>query len=114
MKPIEFALLHRICVLSPLMCACQHCNINLFHFIEHTEVADEFITSKNPHVTWFFIIKPRHPSRLKKQVWVEKARSGTSGHMRKHAYYTVTLSERLKVYCRVYCYAVKTNSRVVR
>jgi len=30
MKPIEHVLLHPICVLSHLMCACKHFNIKLF------------------------------------------------------------------------------------
>jgi len=29
MKPVEHVLLHPLCVLSHLMCACQHCNIKL-------------------------------------------------------------------------------------
>jgi len=29
MKPIERVLLHPICVLSHLMCACKHCSIKL-------------------------------------------------------------------------------------
>jgi len=29
MKPIEHILLHLICVLSFLMCACKHCNTKL-------------------------------------------------------------------------------------
>jgi len=29
MKPIEYVLLHPICVLSHVMCACKHCNIQL-------------------------------------------------------------------------------------
>jgi len=29
MKPIEHVLLHPICVLSHLMCACKHCNVKL-------------------------------------------------------------------------------------
>jgi len=65
MKPIEHVLFHPICVLSHLMSACKHCNIKLSLYIEHIEVADEFITSKNPDLTRFFIIKPRHPGRLK-------------------------------------------------
>jgi len=28
-KPIEHVLLHPICVLSHLMCACKHCNVKL-------------------------------------------------------------------------------------
>jgi len=27
MKPIEHVVLHPICVLSYLMCACKHCNV---------------------------------------------------------------------------------------
>jgi len=40
MKPIEHVLLHPLCVLSHLMCACKF--------------ADEFITSKNIDLTRFF------------------------------------------------------------
>jgi len=29
MKSIEHVLLHHICVLSHLMCACKHCNVKL-------------------------------------------------------------------------------------
>jgi len=29
MKPIEHVLLHPICVLSQLMCACKRCNVKL-------------------------------------------------------------------------------------
>jgi len=36
------------------------------YIIEHIEVADEFITSKNTHLTRFFIIKSRNTDRLKK------------------------------------------------
>ena len=58
MKPIEHVLLHPICALSHLMCACKHCNVklSLYYSIEHIEVADEFITSKNTDITRFFII----------------------------------------------------------
>jgi len=48
-------------------------------FIEHIEVADEFITSKNTDFTRFFIIEPRHTGRLKKQIWVEKTLSRSPG-----------------------------------
>jgi len=44
MKPIEHVLLHPICVLFHLMCACKHCNVKLSLY--YIEVADEFITSK--------------------------------------------------------------------
>jgi len=47
------------------------------YIIEHIEVADYFITSKNPDLTRFFVIKTRHPGRLKKQIWVEKNAEGT-------------------------------------
>jgi len=61
---------------------CKHCNIKFI--IERIEVADEFVTSENPDLTRVFIIKPRHPGRLKKQTWVEKNRSGSPGHIRKN------------------------------
>jgi len=36
MKPIEHVLLHQICVLSQLMCACKHCNVKLYlHYWTH-------------------------------------------------------------------------------
>jgi len=49
------------------MCACKHCSIKLSYITEQIEVADEFITSRIPELMRFFIIKPRHPGRLKKQ-----------------------------------------------
>ena len=55
-KPIEHVLLHRICILSHLKCACKHSNENLYT-IEHIEVVDEVITSENTDLTGFFIIK---------------------------------------------------------
>jgi len=74
MKPIEHVLLHPICVRSHLMWACKHYSITII--IEHIEVADEFITSENPDITRDFIIKPRHPGRLKRQTWMEKTLNG--------------------------------------
>ena len=52
--------------------------------IENTEVADKFITSKNPGAMWFFIIKPRNTGRLKKRrsVWI-KPPVGAHRHTRK-------------------------------
>jgi len=38
-------------------------------------VTGEFITSKNPDAMSFFIIKPRHPGRLKKADLCGKKRS---------------------------------------
>jgi len=46
MKPIEHFLLHLICVRHQLMRACKQRNAKLSLFIEHIEVADEFITSQ--------------------------------------------------------------------
>jgi len=58
------------------------------YIIQHIEVADEFITSKNTDCMRFFIVKSRHAGRLtKKQIWVERTLSGSHGHMRQNAYY---------------------------
>jgi len=72
MKAIEHILVHPIRVLS-------HLKI-YFYIIAHIEVADEFITSKNTDLTGFFIIKPRHLGRLKKQIWVDSGSPGSPGH----------------------------------
>jgi len=67
---------------------CVHANNCYLHIIEHIEVAHEFITSKNPDLTRFFMVKARHPGRLKKQIWVERNAVGAlHGHMRKNACY---------------------------
>ena len=61
MKSIEHVLLHPTYVLYHLMGACKHCNVKSYlYIIEHIEVADEFITSKNTDFTRFFIIIPRY------------------------------------------------------
>ena len=52
------------------------------------------MTSKNPELTRFFIIKRRHQVDKKTDLG-GKIRSGSLGHMRKKAYYTETSSERL-------------------
>jgi len=57
------------------------------YIIEQIEDADEFVTSKNTYFTRFFIIKPRHTGRRKKQIWVEKTLSGSPGHMRQNSCY---------------------------
>jgi len=44
---------------------CAHANTCYLYIIEHIEVDDEFITLKNPDFTRFFVIKARHPGRLK-------------------------------------------------
>jgi len=59
----------------------------VFYIIENTEVTGEFITSKNPDAMSFFIIKPRHPGRLKKADLGGKPRSASpDGHVRKNGY----------------------------
>jgi len=57
------------------------------------------ITSKNRDLTQFFIIKPRHPGRLKSRSGWKKLSVGalvTCGKMPT----TVTSNEYLKIYCR--------------
>jgi len=68
------------------MCACKHVQCYIY-IIERIEVADETITSKNPDLKRFIILKPRHAGRLKNQFCVEKPRKGNLGYMRLNAYY---------------------------
>ena len=75
-KPAEHALLHPICVLSHLMCACKHCNVKLSLYYWGHWSCWWIYQFKKLDLTRFFIIKPRHPGRLKKQNWVEKPRTG--------------------------------------
>jgi len=113
MKPIEHVLLHRICVRSHLMCALNTANakLSLYCIIEHIEVADEFITSKNVDFTRFFIIKPRHTGQLKKQIWVEKTLSGSPSNMRQNACYR-NLRRTFEDLLPCYCYAIKIKGRL--
>jgi len=106
-EPTEHVLLHPICVLSHLMCACKHCNKPYHYIIEHIEISDEFITSKQPDLTLFFITQPRHLGRLKSRYRWKKL-SGSPGHMRQNAT-AVTWSEHLKIYCRVIVTQKKTR-----
>jgi len=70
---------------------------------------------KNTDLTRFFIIKPRHPGRLKKQIWVEKTCSGRPGHMRKNAYCRrPNLKWTFEDLLPCHCYAIKINSRTIR
>jgi len=46
-----------------------------------------------------FVIKLRHPDRLKKQIWVKNPAVGALVTCGKTPT-TVTLNERLKIYCR--------------
>jgi len=91
---------HPMRVLSHLMCACKHCNVKYLYIIEHIEVADEFIISKNTDFTRFFIIKPRHTSRLKSWSGWKKPSVGALVACGKKPT-TVTWSDHLKIYCRV-------------
>jgi len=63
MKPTEHVLLHSICVLSHLKSACKHL-LSLYYW---THWSCWWIYHfKKKHLTRFFIIKARHPGRLKK------------------------------------------------
>ena len=111
MKPIEHVLLIRYAYFFTWYAhvACKHCNVKasvyyrthwscwwVYHFKKHRFHA-------------IFIIKPRHTGRLIKQIWVEKPLVGAPVTCGKTPA-TVTWSENLKIYCRVYCYAIKTKS----
>jgi len=65
MKPIEHVLLHPICILSHLMCACKHCNIKLSLYYWTNWSCWWIYHFKKPRFKAFFIIKPWHPGRLK-------------------------------------------------
>jgi len=69
-KPIEHVLLHLICVRSHLMCACKHWNIklglSLYYWTHWSCWWMRHFKKARFTVTRFFIIKPRHPGRLKK------------------------------------------------
>jgi len=99
MKPIEHVLLHPICVLSHLMCARKHFNVNYLDITEHIEVVDEFITSKIADITWFFIITKTHRS-TKKRIWMEKPSVRALVPCAK-TFTPITWSEHLKIYCPV-------------
>ena len=60
-------------------------NVRMLYILEHTEVADEFITENNPDLTRFFIIKST-PRSTKTADLVGKPRSRSPGHMWKNAY----------------------------
>jgi len=65
MKPIEHVLLHPICILSHLMCACKHCNVNLpLYYWTHWSCWWIY-HFQNTDSTRFFITKPRHSGRQK-------------------------------------------------
>ena len=107
-KPIAHVLLHRICVVSHLICACKHCNIELssYDWTHWSYCPDEYITSKTRLI---FMIKPRHPGRLKKHILMEKTRSGSPGQMQKNACYC-NLKWTFEDLLPCYCYAIKINT----
>jgi len=60
---------------------------------------------KNTDLTRFFMIKPRHPGRLKKQIWVEKTLSESPDNLRQNAYcrnLKWTYEDLLSWYCYIY------------
>jgi len=78
----------------------EHANTEIksyLYIIEHIEVLDEFLSSKNPDLTRFFMIKSRRPCRLKKQIWVKKSAVGALVTRAKTPN-TVTWSECLRIY----------------
>jgi len=75
---------------------CAHENTviqSYLYIIEHIEVADEFITSKNADLTRFFTINLTHPDRLKNRPGWKKPSVGAlvSGHMRQNAHVGLSL-----------------------
>jgi len=61
MKPIEHVLLHPICVISPLMCACKRCNIKLSsYYWTHWSCWWIYYFKKKTQLPLFFIFRPRH------------------------------------------------------
>ena len=77
MKAIEHVLLHPICVLSHLMCACKHCNIKLsLYYWTHWSCWWICHLKKRRIREIFDMTRPRHQGRLKKQIWVKKLSVG--------------------------------------
>jgi len=113
MKPIEHVLLHPICLLSHLICACKYRNAKLsLYYWTHWSFWRIF-HFKNTDLTRFFIIKPRHPGRLiNRSGWTKKL-IGSPAHMRENAYYR-NLKWTIKGLLPCYCYAIKTKSTTIR
>ena len=66
-----------MCTFSSDVCMPNTCYL---YIIEHIEVADKFISSKNRFTAIFHnYSNARHPGQLKKQIWVEKTSSGNQG-----------------------------------
>ena len=112
LKPIEHFLVHPIFIFSHMMCAWKHSNIKLSLYYWTHWSCWWICLFKIPR--WFFIIKLRHLSPLKKVNLGAKKRSGRpAGHMRKNAYYSNLkwTFENLLPCC---CYAMKINSKSIR
>ena len=91
-----------ICVLFHLISACKHCNVKAsVYYRKHWSCIWVYHFKKH-RFHEIFIIKPRHTGRLIKQIWVEKPLVGAPVTCGKTPT-TVTWSEHLKIYCRVYC-----------
>jgi len=81
MKSTEHALLHPICVLSHLMCVCIHCNKKLYLYY-WTHWSCWWIYHFKTH-RFNAIFHKDTQSTKKRQIWVEKPRSGSPA--RSHA-----------------------------
>jgi len=76
MKPIEHVLLHPICVLSHLMCACKHCNVKLFLLLNTLKLLMS-LSLKKLRFHAIFTIKHRHTGRLRNRSGWKKTLSGS-------------------------------------
>jgi len=102
-----------ICLLFHLMSACKHCNVKA-SVCYRTHWSCWWVHHFKKHrFHEIFIIKPRHTGRLIKQIWIEKPLVGAPVTCGKTPT-TVTWREHLKIYRRVYCYAIKTTSTTIR
>jgi len=112
MKLIEHALLHPICVLSHLMCACKHCHVKsslyywthwscwwVHHFKKHRYHAI-FYNNLDTQVGW------------KNRSGWKKTLSGSPGHMRQNAY-SHNLKWTFEDLLPCYRYAIKTKSSTI-
>jgi len=104
MKPIEHVLLHPICVLSHLMCASKNCNVNLsLYYWTHWSCWWIYHFKKYRFNAIFY----KNQDTQKKPQWSPAITCGNTPT-------TVTWGESWKIYCRIYCYVTKTNSRKIR
>ena len=89
-------------VLFHLISACKHCNVKASVYYRKHWSCGWVYHFKKHRFHEIFIIKPRHTERIIKQIWVEKPLAGAPVTCGK-TLTTVTWSEHLKIYCRVYC-----------